>query len=89
MCDQLQQGKIARVSETLEDSAAPPAAQVELADVKKQYPCPARCPGRPSRRAGSCLRLLDPETLRAVPVGGGGEEIMGSGSAGLVRPPPR
>ena len=53
MCDQLQQGKIARVSETLEDSAAPPAAQVS----------------RPSRRAGSCLRLLDPETLRAV--GGG------------------
>ena len=32
MCDQLQQGKIARVSETLEDSAAPPAAQVDPQD---------------------------------------------------------
>ena len=32
MCDQLQQGKIARVSETLEDSAAQPAAQVDPQD---------------------------------------------------------
>ena len=31
-CDQLQQGKIARVSETLEDSAAQPAAQVDPQD---------------------------------------------------------
>ena len=32
MCDQLQRGKIARVSETLEDSAALPAAQVDPQD---------------------------------------------------------